>query len=239
MEWSEASSIHEPVYDINQFMSLFASESPIADVQAAKRLRFLALHLHDLQSLRWLGLECACILMPFLSLLTERQARVACAILVAFTVCWFAVFCRWVRSHFGRTRLSAAERMRQRYPTQWIALLIGLFLVGHLIWRVRFHSNGSDWYLNMIIVVWLLSRVLDTTNLPERRIAYATALAGTLLTYLLLVKTSSLPDGNWLQYVPISAFGVILLVLSLFDLYLLQSTVARFNAASVPSMMGS
>jgi hypothetical protein len=191
----------------------------------ARRLHFLALHVDDLQSLKWAGFEIALVATPALPLSTPTTNRWLFGALLSLAFAWMLWFRAYGRRRFGRTTLSQPERVRQRYPSRMIAWTAVFFAAGQLVSRWYFHVRNGDWILSMVIVSWMLSRALDTTNLVERRIAYGAGLAisGGLYGWLALLDSHG--AAGWMQAFPVSAFGALLLSLSWLDFHLLRKAM--------------
>ena len=163
---------------------------------------------------------------PVLSLFPATTNRWLAGTLLFFALLWMLSFRAYGRRRFGQTTLSREERFRQRFPSKIIVLIVIVFTAGQGLSRWYFHVHNSDWYLSMVIVTWLLSRVLDATNLVERRIAYGVGLAISIGLYGWLVLLASSDNAGRMLALPLSAFGSVLLSLSLLDFHLLCRTAA-------------
>jgi hypothetical protein len=85
----------------------------------------------------------------------------------------------------------------------------------------------------MLIIVGFLRRMLDTTNPLARRGAYTAGLAASVGCYLWLGQLSASPERDWRYLLPLSMFGVVLLLLSSMDLYLLYKGIQAGECADV------
>lgn len=89
----------------------------------AGRLAFPTAHLHQLQTLRWLGLHLTLILSPSFFFISTWQGWLLAGLLALFTALWFLVFSRSLRRRFGRTELSVVQRLRLRFPSRLLAVV--------------------------------------------------------------------------------------------------------------------
>lgn len=187
------------------------------------RLHFLAVHLYDLQTLRWLGLHLSLICCPVLLLVRPWQAWCLLVLMSAGTAGWFLWFGHAMRARFGVTRLTRLERMRLRYPSQLLALVPLVFLVGHFYCRYVLHMHSDDFLFGWPFVAWLMAPVVDRTNPKLRRTAYAAALTMVVAAYAVFATRAL---AGWHGALFFSVLGTAFLALALFDYTLLCRAAA-------------
>jgi hypothetical protein len=191
-----------------------------------QRLRFLTLHLHDLQSIRWAPLWIFLIYAAFAFSLNYGPFPVrfaACAALLAEPL-WFWYVTRHMRQTYGRAKLTAAERLRLRFPSRIVMLFTVVFFI---VWigldiLYRLHRpRNQDWLIGCLIVLVLLRKITDKTNPPIRRNAYAAGLLVLLIGVPLLFLI-----GQDLSPWSLVLLGSVFLFLGIFDFILLERTAA-------------
>ena len=183
------------------------------------RLTFLASHLYQLQTLRWLGLHLMLLLSPAFFLLSSRQNYSLLILLTVFSALWFLIFTRTVRQRFGRTELTPLQRLRIRFPSPLLAFVPAVFLLGHFYCRYILTVHNDDWMVSWSLVLWMVAPIAGKANPPVRRLAYALALAALTLIYMRFAFWT--PMGDWRGALVFSSLGAILLSLAIFDYALL------------------
>lgn len=188
------------------------------------RLQFLAVHLYELQTLRWLGIHLSLLCCPAL-LLVRQQWQLWCllVLMVAFTAGWFFGFRRAMRTRFGVTRLTVTERARLRYPSPWLAMVPAVFLLAHFYCRYVLHLHSDDFIFGWAFATWFMAPAVNRTNPVPRRMAYAAALLTMVCAYALFSSTAL---EDWHGALFFSVIGVVLLALALFDYTLLCRAAA-------------
>lgn len=186
------------------------------------RLTFLATHLYQLQTLRWLGLHLALVASPLFFFYRPWQNCVLASLLAAFTMGWFFCFTRAVRQRFGTTKLSRVQRVRLRYPSRLLAIVPLVFLLGHAYCRYVLGTHNDDFLITWWLVLWLLAPVFDRTNPIARRSAYGLALTALVSIYARFAFGTPLDD--WRGSLAFSSLGAVLLALAIFDYKLLCRT---------------
>ena len=141
----------------------------------SRRLRFLTLHLHDLQSIRWIPLWIGLTYIALSYGIPLRQYGPG--LLLAFIVTglaevgWYQYVTRRTRQVYGRTTLSWQERNRV-----WMSGPIRLAYWALLLYHYAFGVHVDDSYLYVGVALFLLMKVVDETNLTKRRWVYGIAL---------------------------------------------------------------
>ncbi len=113
-----------------------------------------------------------------------------------------------------------------RHPI--IAALRAIFWAG-LLWFLNFapHTYAGDFGVSCLILIAMLVKILDPSNIASRRIAWAIGLV------VLLTVTPFLADVEAGAGI-ISLFGAVWLSLSIFDFLLLRRTISEI-AGSPPA----
>jgi hypothetical protein len=190
-----------------------------------ERLSFVTRHFYNLQSIRFAPLEVGLILLaitPSPPPLTPRSLRISlCLFLLgAAAFCWWSTVT--LRRRYGFIKPSAADVVRiNRHP---LMVALNILWVAGLLWFSFFrHTRGSglsDFLVATGILSVMVTPVLDKTNLPDRRIAYAIGLAcvGTAFVFAEFFDIGR----------PFFAIaGLVALSLSTFDYWLLRQTFAE------------
>src|SRR5215475_6990736 len=144
---------------------------PRASMATCQRLEFLTRHFNDLQAIRFAPLPAAMVLTLLAQPMPHISRSVAWVLLAAFLVC-LGGFYRWstvaIRRRYGSVRISNDEKLRMRRHPVIAALWV--LLLGGLIWFRFFgiRAHFSDWYITVTILIFMLMKILDSTN-PESR----------------------------------------------------------------------
>jgi hypothetical protein len=192
-----------------------------------QRLEFVTRHFLDLQTIRFAPVPAAMLLGPLAAhWMPHVSPRIAWVILLSFLSC-VGAFYWWstvaIRRRYGSVRLSAEEKARMRsHPI--IAALFTIMLAGSLWFRIFApRTYGSEFCLSTFILILMLVKALDPTNLASRRIAWA---IGLLILFTVVPFLSSVKGGA----ASISLAGAVWLSLSIFDFLLLRQTIATLSA---------
>jgi hypothetical protein len=184
-----------------------------------RRLRFLALHLGDLQTIGWVPL------MAFFAAAAVWRGMCAGAVLGWFGVAlgatfgWAWLVSRHVRRVYGRTKLSATERVRRQRLNPYPGLMIMIYYPVNLIWKLPRQSVANAVLMAAIAVALLVGPVLDETNLRVRRVAYGVGAA------LVAVAVPPLVVRGGFGF--FTVVGVVWMVLAVFDYGLLRHVGLR------------
>jgi len=158
-----------------------------------QRLEFVTRHFRDLQRIRLLPIQ----LVMTLALVEHRPAV---SVPVAWTMlCGFLLlvvgFFWWstvaIRRRYGAVKLSRAEELRMRSHPVIVALYV--ILAALMLWyRHVLHSSFSNLYMATTVLIFMLSTILDPTNIRGRRIAYA---IGTVVLFAMVPLTIDVRGG--------------------------------------------
>ena len=145
----------------------------------SRRLRFLTLHLHDLQSIRWIPLWIGLMYIALSYGIPLRQYGPGLVLALMVTglaeVGWYQYVTRRTRQVYGRTTLSWQERNRV-WMSGPIRLAYWALLLCHGFRRYALGVRVDDVYLYVGVALFLLMKVVDETNLTKRRWVYGIAL---------------------------------------------------------------
>ncbi|HUP02543.1 MAG TPA: hypothetical protein VMU19_01055 [Bryobacteraceae bacterium] len=131
-----------------------------------------------------------------------------------------------IRRRYGSVRASEEERRRmQRHPVI-LALLGGLALA---IILAKFGALGSDahtsdFWVPAAVLIAILTTILDTTNLPSRRIVWGIGLGALLGAGPVLIEVAQ-------GAAVFALIGAVWLSVSIFDFLLLRRIFAEISAA--------
>jgi hypothetical protein len=190
-----------------------------------KRLEFVTLHFRDLQRIRLLPIQ----LVLTLAVVEHRPpitVPVAWAMLCGFFLgvpgfFWWSTAA--IRRRYGAVKLSRMEELRMRSHPVIIALYLilaaGLWWAQHILHLPYGHGSYSDFYLAGTVLIFMLSTILDATNLRSRRVVYA---IGTLVLFAVVPFTTDVLNGK----LSMTIAGTVWLSLSLFDFQLLRRSFA-------------
>lgn len=195
------------------------------------RMRFLTLHIHDMQSIRWTPLMLAAMAAPlFKSSLCPDTVAYLITGLALLTVPWFFVVRAHIRKTFGESNLRPAQKVNpSMWGDNWLTRFLLLSFITLSIWdliaSVHLHLKVSWGMVPSSLQMASLygAGMLDVTNLMERRIVRG-ATAFVFLAQLLITQFYSLLGFNsqtvilWL----FPCVGLVLLLVALYDYTLLH-----------------
>jgi hypothetical protein len=189
---------------------------------SSQRLEFVTRHFGDLQTIRFAPVPAAMVLalaahkMPHFSPSVERGLLLGFLLLAGG-------FYRWsiaaIRRRYGTVKVSREEAQRMRRHPMIQALYV-IVLVGYFF-APRTHF--SDLYISSFVFVGMLTIILDSTNVPSRRIAWGIGL-------VVLFTVGSFLLGREGGAAIFSLAGAVWLLLSVFDFLLLRRTFAGTEA---------
>ena len=179
-------------------------------------LEFVTRHFRDLQTIRFAPLPLAMILLAIVQRTPHNRAGALTVVLLfVFSVTGFYAWStRAIKRRYGSVKESRDEAQRMRYHP--VILLLHLAFVAALTWAY-FFSRGNFWNIYPIftIVIYMLIKILDPTNLQARRIAWGLGLGVLAIAGSFLVSVDSAA--------PLAVLGgVVWLSLSLYDFLLLR-----------------
>lgn len=160
-----------------------------------ERMRFLTLHLHDMQSVRWLPVYFLLIAVP--SLVQTNHPRITAATSGVLIFAWFIALQKLTKSRFGVSNRTTAQRRsvfnfaRWKSRKHWLRIYALFWSLEILIWDFGYlslawgapHAEKSQiWSLLNAITIGMLTvyaicgmfafffwMAMDETNLVERR----------------------------------------------------------------------
>jgi hypothetical protein len=196
-----------------------------------QRLEFVTRHFGDLQTIRFAPVPAAMILalpahkMPHLSPNAGLGMLSGFLLLVAGFYWWSTAA---IRRCYGSVKVSrkVAQRM-QGHPiiiALYVIMLVGYFFVPH--------SHFGDLYLSSIVLIFMLAKILDSTNLAGRRIAWAMGLVVLFAAEPFLIGV----EGGAAIF---SLAGTVWLSLSVFAFLLLRRTLAQVAAGRSDGARGA
>jgi hypothetical protein len=192
----------------------------------AQRIEFATRHLLDLQTIRFAPVPMTMLLAPLAAYGTQHVSREAAwTMLLGFLsvvagVYWWSTLA--IRKRYGSVKLSREEgRRMMSHP---IIVAIQIVLAATLIWFYFFapHTYSADVYLSVTIAIIMLRKILDSTNLTSRRLAWTMGLVILFTAAPLLMSV----DGG-----AVAIAGAVWLSLSIFDFLLLRRTVAGISSS--------
>ncbi len=193
-----------------------------------QRLEFVARHFGDLQTIRFAPVQVAMILAMPAHKMPHLSPSVGLGMLLVFLLLaggfygWSTVA---IGRRYGSVKISRKEAQRMHGHPIIIALYV-IALVGYVFVP---HSHFGDLYLSSIVLIFMLTKILDSTNLAGRRIAWAIGLVVLFTAGPFLLRVE---EGAAI----LSFAGTVWLSLSVFDFLLLRRT---FNEISVSSTDGA
>jgi len=191
-----------------------------------QRLEFVTRHFVDLQTIRFAPVPAAMVLalaahrMPHLSPSVGRGMLLGFLLLAGGFYWWSTAA---IRRRYGLVKISRKEAQRmQSHPI--IRALYAILLVG-LLWSHFFaHSHFGDLSISSLTFIFMMTKILDSTNLASRRIAWAIGLVVLFTARPFLIGL----EGGAAIF---SLAGAIWLSLSIFDFLLLRRTFAEISAS--------
>jgi hypothetical protein len=188
-----------------------------------QRVEFVTRHFTDLQSIRFAPLPVAMILAVVAHPISGVGRIASWSILLSFLVA--AVGFYWWSTAAIRRRYGPVQTIRpeswpmQRHPV--IVLLRAALALAAVWWYLspRF-SSWSDIYIGFILLLLMLMKILDSTNLASRRIVWGLGLVTLFAAVPFLARID--------RGAPVFLLaGCIWLTLSAFDFMLLRRILGR------------
>jgi hypothetical protein len=198
-----------------------------------ERLAFATRHFRDLQTIRFAPVPLAMILtlaMPAPTRLSPITLRISLAVFLLIAVAFFWWSTVAIRRRYGSVKVSREERRRMNlHPA-----IVALTLTASTLLPVRRHffprEHWSEYSLDLCVVLLLLMKILDSTNLPHRRIAWAVGLV-TLLALVPLLENVGSPAALF------ALAGAVWLALSTYDFLLLRRILAPPSQSAMDAVL--
>jgi hypothetical protein len=197
---------------------------------SSQRLEFVTRHFGDLQTIRFAPVSVAMILAMPAFKMPHLSPNVGLGMLLFFLLLVIG-FYRWstaaIRRRYGSVKVSRKEARRiLGHPiitALYVIVLLGYFFA---------HKYVGDLYFASVVLIFMLTKILDSTNLAGRRIAWAIGLI-VLFTAVPLLK--GLEGGAAI----FSLAGTVWLSLSVFDFLLLRRIFAELSPSQSDGATGA
>jgi hypothetical protein len=142
-----------------------------------QRLEFVTRHFGDLQTIRFAPLPLTMILMAAAQPMPRFWRIASWSILLSFLLTtggfyWWSKAA--IRQRYGSVQAIPGESRRMQQHPVIVALRIALGLAAVWCWLSR--TSWSDIYLAFTVLLFMLTKILDSTNLVSRRIAWGLGL---------------------------------------------------------------
>jgi hypothetical protein len=142
-----------------------------------QRLEFVTRHFGDLQTIRFAPLPLTMILMAAAQPMPRFGRIGAWSILLSFLLTtggfyWWSKAA--IKQRYGSVHAIPGESWRMQSHPVIVALRIALGLAAVWCWLSR--TSWSDIYLAFTVLLFMLTKILDSTNLVSRRIAWGLGL---------------------------------------------------------------
>lgn len=189
-----------------------------------QRLEFVTRHFGDLQTIRFAPVPAAMILALPAHKTPHLSPNAGLGMLSVFLL-FVAEFYWWstaaIRRRYGSVKLSREEARRMQHHPIIIALYV-IAILGYFF----AHAYFGDLYIAPVVLIFMLAKIVDSTNLASRRIAWAIGMVG-LFTGVPFLR--GVAGGAAI----FSLAGTVWLSLSVFDFLLLRRTFAEISTGAV------
>jgi hypothetical protein len=191
-----------------------------------QRLEFATRHFGDLQTIRFAPVPAAMVLALAAHRMPHLSPSAAWGMLLVFLLLvggfyWWSTAA--IRRRYGSVKISRKEAQRmQSHPI--IRALYAILFVGLLWSRFFAHSHFGDLYISSFTFIFMMTKILGSTNRASRRIAWAIGLVVLFTAGPFLVGL----EGGAAIF---SFAGTVWLSLSVFDFLLLRRTFAEISAS--------
>ena len=193
-----------------------------------KRVEFITRHFKDLQTIRFGSISAALMLGPLIPPMPHMSREGTWALLVGYLSCAIGFYWRStvaIRRRYGSVKESRAETLRmQGHP---VLVAVGSIALAVLLW-FKFVDPNRSWFSDVftvfVILTFMLPKILDSTNLAIRRVAWAVGLVVLFGGGAFLMVADLGGQASVLA-------GVVWLSLSIFDFLLLRRTFEEISAS--------
>ena len=185
-----------------------------------QRLEFVTRHFGDLQMIRFAPLPLTMILAAVAQPMPRFGRIAAWSILLSFLLTtggfwWWSKAA--IRRRYGSVQAMPGESQRMQSHPLIVALRIALGLAAVWCWLSR--TSWSDIYLAFTVLLFMLTKILDSTNLVSRRIAWGLGL-------MILCGAVPFTVRSGRDVALFALGGGIWLALSLFDFMLMRQILS-------------
>ena len=189
-----------------------------------QRLEFITRHFGDLQTIRFAPVPTAMVLSLAAHKIPPLRPNVLWEVLVFFLLLaggfyWWSTAV--IRRRYGSVKLSREETRRMQHHPIIIALYV-IAILGYFF----AHAYFGDSYIASVVLFFMLTNIVDSTNLASRRHAWA---IGMVVLFTGVPFLRGVAGGAAV----FSLAGTVWLSLSVFDFLLLRRTFAEISRGAV------